>query len=286
MVRKSKTGRSTPALRTAASIDPTQIVGRILLINGVRVILDADLAGFYDTTTAAVNQYRARNEDRFTPDYAFQLTENEWEDLRSQDVISSSHGGRRFRPWAYTEHGVAMMSMGMKSETAIRLSKVIISTFVEFRRGTLTKDKVISGPNALRHRRALAEQIYATMTQLMKLPVTSEETLGDALGKIATRAMGSVKALLDAPGLKNDKLSAETARILAEAEKVYAETRRIHEETNSIALKNKREALALLRDLRDMASQLERDDWVEVMDQSFGQSETARRLQKPKADAD
>lgn len=285
MARKAKRDGTNLVPALADRIDKSRIASSIFSISGVRVILDADLAAFYGTTTGAVNQYRARNGERFTPDYAFQLGEQEWEDLKSQDVISRLHGGRRYRPWAYTEHGVAMMSMGMKGEVAVRLSKAIVEAFVDYRRGTLVKERVIRGPHAIRQRRELAEQIYATMIQLMKVPMTSEETLGDALGKIATRAVGSVKALLEAPGLKNEKVSAETAKILAEAEKLYAETRQIHEETNSIALRNKREALSLLRDLREMATQLERDEWVEVLDNSFGANEMTKRLPKPREGA-
>lgn len=70
---------------------------------------------------------------------------------------SAKHGGSRTPPWAYTEYGVAMMSMGLKSENAVRLSKVIIDTFVNYRRGTLQTKIVSTKPNALEHRRAIQE---------------------------------------------------------------------------------------------------------------------------------
>ena len=88
----------------------------IIVVQGRPVILAHDLAQFFDTETTKINRYRSRNSERFITEYAFQLTENQWKNLISQNgIASSTHGGVRIRPWAYTEHGVAMMSMGMRS---------------------------------------------------------------------------------------------------------------------------------------------------------------------------
>jgi hypothetical protein len=286
MPRKKSTEPASPP--APANVGAADVARRIHSLRGLSVILDADLAEFFGTTTTALNQYRSRNEARFTPDYAFQLTEEEWEGLISQIVISNAQGrgGRRKLPWAYTEHGVAMMSMGMRNETAIRLSKVIIETFIDFRRGTLPAARVLSGPETARRRRELAEQIHVSMTEVLKLPLTPQETVGEALGSIAATALSSVKALLKTPELKADRISAEAAKILAETEKLYAEARRIHEETNAVAIRNKRESLALLRELRDMAAQLERDEWAETFDHAFGdhalgEGRPMRRLMTP-----
>lgn len=111
--------------------------------------------------TKQINKSRARNAERFLPDYAFQLTNDEWQIFKLQNVTSSTkHGGSRTPSWAYTEHGVAMMSMGLKSENAVRLSKVIIDIIVKYRRGTLQTKIVSTKPNALEHRRAIQEKFY------------------------------------------------------------------------------------------------------------------------------
>lgn len=257
------------------------IVRAIIVVRDTPVILANDIAAFYETEPKKINQYRSRNADRFSEDYAFQLSKNEWENLKSQNVTSSAnHGGSRTPPWVYTEHGVAMLSMGMKSENAIRLSKVIIDTFVDYRRGTLPSTPVLGGPKALAHRRSLQEKIYAQMEQLLdvELPTSGGHTIRDELGGIATKALGRIKAVLDTPAKQNEKISAEVAKILAEAEKLYAETRKLHVETDTLMLENYRARLDFIRDLRELAEQLERDDWMEVFDGSFGEAERNLKL--------
>jgi len=267
---------SKPKISLGTSSNEMTIKQAIVMVQGVPVILASDLAKFYDTTTKAINQYRSRNTNKFTPDYAFQLTQTEWKSLRSQNVTTKSgRGGSRTLPWAYTEHGVAMMSMGMKSENAVRLSKVIIDTFVDYRRGTLQANPVISGANAAKHRRSLQEKIYHQMEQILdvKLPTSDGLTVRDELSVIATKSLGHIKAVLDAPTKNNEKISAEITRILAEAEKLYAETRKLNVETDTLVLQNYRTRLNFIRDLREMAQQLERDDWVELFDDGFGDAE-------------
>jgi len=96
----------------------------VVTVRGIPVILANDLARFYGSTASLVNLYRKRNADKFTEDYAFQLTPEEWNALKLQNAISNTgRGGSRHLPWAYTEHGVAMMSMGM-NKSAKRRSKL------------------------------------------------------------------------------------------------------------------------------------------------------------------
>lgn len=285
---KKSTKKQVPATRN--NTEPSNPVSDlIVVVRGLPVILAHDLADLYSTTTSAVNQYRRRNEDRFTSDYAFQLTRDEWENLKSQGVMSNrSHGGRRVRPWAYTEHGVAMMSMGMKNEDAVRLSKVIIDTFVKFRRGELQNESSLPGPEAKKFRRRLQKKIFKQMESLLdsSLPSNPNITLREELGTIATNAMGSMKAVIAKPAQQSEKISAEVAKILAEAEKLYAETRKLQLEADAIAMQNYRDRLQLLRELREMSMQLERDDWVDVFQGAFGEAEERIALPKPDGDKD
>ena len=264
--------KKKPSLKPSSA--KIEIKHSIVIVREMPVILASDLAKFYDTKVSLVNLYRKRNADRFTDDYVFQLSPEEWESLKLQNAISSEgHGGSRHLPWAYTEHGVAMMSMGMKSENAVRLSKVIIDTFVDYRRGTLPANPVMSGANTAKHRRSLQEKIYHQMEQILdvKLPTSDGHTVRDELSVIATKSLGHIKAVLDTPTKNNEKISAEVTRILAEAEKLYAETCKLHVETDTLVLQNYRARLGFIRDLREMAQQLERDDWIEVFDDGFAE---------------
>jgi hypothetical protein len=84
---------------------------RILIIRGLRVMLDHDLADLYGVETGALVRAMKRNSERFPEDFAFQLSAEEWDNLRCQIGISSeAHGGRRFAPYVFTEQGVAMLS--------------------------------------------------------------------------------------------------------------------------------------------------------------------------------
>lgn len=124
-------------------------------IRGEKVVLDADIAALFGRKTGHVNELRARNALLFPDHYAFQLTSEEWDALRSQFAISSAHGGRRSVPWAYTEHGFAMLSMRMSGEKAAKIARVVIDTFVAYRRGTLPNDRVLSGSDARGYRQRL-----------------------------------------------------------------------------------------------------------------------------------
>ena len=97
-------------------------------------MLDSDLAQLYDVPTHQLNQAVKRNPKRFPKDFMFQLTEDEWESLRSQFVISkNTRGGRRYAPNVFTEHGVSMLSTVLNSERAIEVNISIMRTFVELR---------------------------------------------------------------------------------------------------------------------------------------------------------
>ncbi len=109
------------------------IEGLILSIRGQRVMLDSDLAAIYGVTTGQLNQALKRNVERFPSDFAFLLTKQEFANLISQSVISSSYGGRRTLPWVFTEHGVVMLASVLSSPTAIEASVKIVRAFMLMR---------------------------------------------------------------------------------------------------------------------------------------------------------
>ena len=97
-------------------------------------MLDFDLAQLYGVPTKRLNEQLRRNIERFPSDFAFQLTEQEVSSLRSQIATSSlGHGGRRFLPWAFTEHGVAMLSGVLNSPQAIHVNVLIVREFIRMR---------------------------------------------------------------------------------------------------------------------------------------------------------
>ena len=115
--------------------DSIEIKNMIYNIRGKQVMLDSDLASLYQVETKVFNQAVKRNIKRFPELFRFQLTEKEFNNLRSQSVTSSSntHGGRRYMPYVFTEQGIAMLSAVLKSDIAIEMSIKIINSFVEMR---------------------------------------------------------------------------------------------------------------------------------------------------------
>jgi len=107
----------------------------IFEIRGYQVMLDADLARIYQVETKVLNQAAKRNIDRFPPEFMFQLTMDEYEILRSQFVTSKySQGGRRYLPFAFTEHGVIMLSSVLNSKIATQINIAVVKAFIEMRR--------------------------------------------------------------------------------------------------------------------------------------------------------
>jgi len=117
-----------------SALQVDQIASAILVVRGHRVLLDHDLARLYGVETRALNQAVRRNLDRFPLDFMFRLSGKEAADLRSQFVISSSHGGRRVHPLAFTEQGVAMLSSVLRSPRAVAVNIEIMRAFVALRR--------------------------------------------------------------------------------------------------------------------------------------------------------
>ena len=119
-------------IATQLVVSPLVIQQRIHEIRGEKVMLDRDLAELYGVEVRVLNQAVKRNIERFPEDFMFRLDNQEFNNLRSQIVISS-WGGDRYAPYAFTEQGVAMLSAVLKSPTAIAVSIGIMKAFVELR---------------------------------------------------------------------------------------------------------------------------------------------------------
>ena len=149
MSSKKHTANKTPAKKAASkpvslSLIPDQLAPLVIRLRRKNVILDSDIAELYGVPVGRLNEAVKRNIERFPADFMFQLTQEEVENLRSQFVtsssdlksqiaISSSHGGRRTLPYAFTEQGVAMLSSVLRSQRAVEVNIAIIRTFVQLR---------------------------------------------------------------------------------------------------------------------------------------------------------
>jgi len=124
---------SDRTLEAPLALSAESIERSIFLLRGHRVILSGDLAVFYDVEPRALAQAVKRNPGRFPEDFMFVLSDVEWQNLKSQNVIAS-WGGIRAAPMAFTEHGVAMLSSVLRSERAVQVNIQIMRAFVEMRR--------------------------------------------------------------------------------------------------------------------------------------------------------
>lgn len=119
-------------------VSAEDIRGMVYTVRGKQVMLDSDLAKLYGVETGALNRQVKRNEARFPPDFRFQLTREELENLRCQFGISSlsnsEYGGRRTLPYVFTEQGVSMLASVLRSDIAVQVSVDIMRAFVEMRK--------------------------------------------------------------------------------------------------------------------------------------------------------
>ena len=163
------------------------IINRIYYIRGKKVMIDMDLATLYGVETRVMNQAVKRNEKRFPEDFMFQLTKEEWEslllefatsNLKSQFVISSSHGGRRKLPFVFTEQGVAMLSSVLNSDNAIMVNIQIIRVFTKMRELLNTHEEILRKLETIEKKDLEQdEQIMLIFEYLKQLEQTKQETL-------------------------------------------------------------------------------------------------------------
>lgn len=119
-------------MNKAMQISLETILPSVFVVRGVKAMLDTDLAALYGVETKRLNEQVKRNIRRFPEDFMFQLTKQEFNILKSQNA-TSSWGGRRTLPYAFTEHGIAMLSSVLNSDQAIEVNIGIMRAFVQMR---------------------------------------------------------------------------------------------------------------------------------------------------------
>ena len=127
-----------------------QIKNLIYIIRGHRVMLDSDLAMLYGVETRVLNQAVKRNINRFPANFMFQLSKDEWQNLRSQ-IVTFSNDIRKYTPYAFTEQGVAMLSSVLRSEKAIQINIQIMNTFVKMRQWAIENKDLANRLAELEH---------------------------------------------------------------------------------------------------------------------------------------
>lgn len=166
---------------------PLTIHRRIYELRGQKVMLDFDLAQLYEVETRVLNQAVRRNIKRFPSDFMFRLEKPEWDKLRSdllendssQFVMSSKNRGAKYRPYAFTEQGVAMLSGVLRSDTAIDVNIAIMRAFVLLRQYALTHAELAQKLHELEtHMDQKFNHVYEALNYLLKNDETHQEQAG------------------------------------------------------------------------------------------------------------
>lgn len=165
-------------------IVPAEIIQKkILIIRGRKVMLDRDLAELYEVETKALNRAVKRNSERFPEDFMFQLTREEFDILRCH-FGTSSWGGQRYLPYAFTENGVAMLSSVLSSKRAIQVNISIMRTFTHLREMLLThrdlKRKIEAMEKKYDHQFKI---VFDTIKQLIEPQAKPKKRIGFLVDK-------------------------------------------------------------------------------------------------------
>jgi phage regulator Rha-like protein len=169
-----------------------KIKSMIYEIRGYQVMLDADLSKIYQVETKRLNEAVKRNINRFPPEFMFQLTQTEYDNLRSQIATSKNNrGGRRYLPFAFTEHGVIMLSSVLNSKIATQINIAVVKAFIDMRRyiakpvreklGNLEKILMLhiddTNHNFKKHA-AIINEIIAKLNNLIETPPKPKRKIG------------------------------------------------------------------------------------------------------------
>jgi hypothetical protein len=190
------------AMSMTSARDPEPLEPLIYTVRGHRVILDSDLARLYGVPTGRVNEAFKRSRSRFPPDFAFQITALELSNLRSQFAISSSqpvdsnseksmwsqfatgsHGGRRYPPWGFTEHGALMAANILRSRLAVQMSVFVVRAFVRLREQVAANEAILKrlaeiDQTLLQHDASLRDIYRKLLPLLQPAPESPKRRIG------------------------------------------------------------------------------------------------------------
>ena len=147
----------------------------IYVVRGHKVMLDEDLAKIYGVKTNVLNQAIRRNLERFPEDFMFQLSFEEYVNLKSQ-IVTSSWGGRRKKPFVFTEHGTVMLASVLRSKRAIQMSIEVVKAFVRFRQLLASREDIVKQITEIRS--FMLKQSNRTDREFKKVWNTIEKFIG------------------------------------------------------------------------------------------------------------
>src|SRR6202167_321268 len=151
------------------------VESRILFLRHHRVILDADIAKLYGVPVKRLNEQVKRNQERFPSDFMFQLTEKEHAALRSQIATSKkSRGGRRYTPYALTEHGAIMAATVLNSKRAVQMSVFVVRAFVRLREMLATNRRLAGKIAELENQLDTHDSVIQDLIEAIKELLTPE----------------------------------------------------------------------------------------------------------------
>lgn len=165
----------------AIRLHDDEVINKIYLVRGQKVMLDEDLAMLYEVLTKRLNEQVQRNRIRFPKDFMFRLTSKELRNLKSQ-FATSSWGGRRKLPYAFTEHGVLMLSSVLNSKRAIDVNIKIMRVYIKMREMMITQKDVLLKLEQLEHNDISQDKqleiIFNTLKELLTEPKPTRKMIG------------------------------------------------------------------------------------------------------------
>jgi ORF6N domain len=179
--RKKENLLSMPVKRRTTLASAVE--SRILLLRHQRVILDTDIADLYGVPVKVLNQQVKRNRERFPADFVFRLTSKEDAVLRSQFVTSKpGRGGRRYAPYAFTEHGAIMAATVLNSERAVQMSVFVVRAFVRLREMLATNRKLAGKIDELENRLDTHDSTIQDLIEAIKELMKPEDPPRKSIG--------------------------------------------------------------------------------------------------------
>ena len=165
--------------RSKELVPEKKILRVIMVIRGEKVILDSDLAELYGVETRRLNEQVRRNIDKFPEDFMFQLTKEEFDNLKSQFATSSSGwGGRRKPPLVFTEHGALQAANVLSSKQANKMSVFIVRTFIRLRTMALTNEKLSRKVDQLEKRVSNHDKILIELVREIRKMIDTPTPIG------------------------------------------------------------------------------------------------------------
>lgn len=237
---------------------------RTYVVRGQRVVLDENLAALFDVETKRLNQQVRRNESRFAG-YAFHLSAEEFKGLRLQNAASKSgSGGRRYPPWAFTEHGVVMAATVLNSDAAIAAMKLVVDVFVQERRHRAQATLPAPSSPAV----GLLPRLQGALEALLDTVVDhrAQRTVREEAQELLAQSIQHLKDRLNRPGLENEEIAARAAKLLADAEASKASAAKTHAEAGEIELRTLARRIRLVIEAERAIAAGELDSFLGVLE--------------------